>query len=51
MQPEDADSVMDHDADTETWCDECGELGWVGVCQACVNWALAHPPEPVHTRG
>jgi hypothetical protein len=22
--------------DAETWCDECGELGWEGVCPACV---------------
>ena len=22
--------------DAETWCEECGELGWEGVCPACV---------------
>ena len=22
--------------DSDTWCDECGELGWEGVCPACV---------------
>jgi len=21
--------------DSETWCDECGEIGWVGTCEAC----------------
>lgn len=24
--------------DAETWCEECGELGWEGVCPACVAW-------------
>jgi hypothetical protein len=39
----DAYSVMDDDPDIETWCDECGELGWVGICPACVTFALEHP--------
>ena len=40
-------SVMDDDLDIEIWCDECGELGWVGICPACVSFALEHPvPAP-----
>ena len=23
------------DCDAEIWCEECGELGWEGVCPAC----------------
>ena len=34
---------MDDDLDTDTWCDECGEHGWEGVCPACVSFALEHP--------
>jgi hypothetical protein len=26
--------------DAERWCDECGELGWSGVCPACLAFAL-----------
>ncbi len=22
--------------DSETWCDECGEIGWEGTCEACL---------------
>lgn len=22
-------------SDEETWCEECGEIGWRGVCPAC----------------
>ena len=37
---------MDDDLDTDTWCDECGEFGWEGICPACVDFALAHPLIP-----
>jgi hypothetical protein len=30
--------------DAETWCDECGELGWEGVCPACVAFAATADP-------
>jgi hypothetical protein len=22
--------------DSDTWCDECGEIGWEGTCDACL---------------
>jgi hypothetical protein len=25
--------------DAETWCDECGEIGWEGTCDACLQFA------------
>ena len=25
--------------DSDTWCDECGEIGWEGTCDACVTFA------------
>jgi hypothetical protein len=24
----------------ERWCDECGELGWEGICPACHAFAV-----------
>ena len=33
--------------DSGTWCDECGELGWEGVCPACVAFNEAHQPQLV----
>ncbi|HET6690365.1 MAG TPA: hypothetical protein VFG74_05825 [Miltoncostaeaceae bacterium] len=30
--------------DAETWCDECGELGWEGVCPACVAFERGDDP-------
>lgn len=29
---------------SDTWCDECGDLGWSGVCPACLEFE-AHPTE------
>jgi hypothetical protein len=26
-------------ADDEVWCEECGELGWTGICPACRAFA------------
>jgi hypothetical protein len=31
--------------DSETWCEECGELGWEGTCPACL--AFADNAEPL----
>lgn len=25
--------------DSDTWCDECGEIGWEGTCEACLQFA------------
>ena len=25
--------------DSDTWCDECGEIGWEGTCDACLTFA------------
>ena len=25
--------------DSDTWCDECGEIGWEGTCDACLQFA------------
>ncbi|HET6690946.1 MAG TPA: hypothetical protein VFG74_08785 [Miltoncostaeaceae bacterium] len=25
--------------DSDTWCDECGEIGWEGTCDACLRFA------------
>jgi hypothetical protein len=32
--------------DAETWCDECGELGWEGTCPACLAFELRDEPAP-----
>jgi hypothetical protein len=31
--------------DSDTWCDECGELGWEGVCPACVAFDGRDDPD------
>ena len=31
--------------DSDTWCDECGELGWEGVCPACVAFDGGDDPD------
>jgi hypothetical protein len=32
--------------DSDTWCDECGELGWEGTCPACVAFEQGGQPIP-----
>jgi hypothetical protein len=33
--------------DADTWCDECGELGWEGTCPACLAFVAEPSEEPV----
>jgi hypothetical protein len=32
--------------EADTWCEECGEIGWEGVCPACESFALAPTTHP-----
>lgn len=32
--------------DSETWCDECGEIGWEGTCAACLAFAESLAASP-----
>ena len=29
--------------DSDTWCDECGEIGWEGTCDACLAFDAEIP--------